>query len=298
MKRLTPWILVLMLLVAGGCRSGGLAMNEFSFVCPAGTEGLRAEAHTLETVLNKFSTHVVTGSVTSFETDPISNFGYYYFSVASVIIGELNQDEIVLRDWPEMLKPGEDYLLFLRETDRNHWPSNYYFFNPEFVFVIDRDGSLMRLEDPLAWELVYPFVESKYNNLAELSKYLVETRDERIFQKHNPPRRHLLESADSLQDLYELSDLVMEIKVTSVHRTSLITAVCDFDVVQVYKGKHPEIDYVGLPGEITYGHYLIFLVTGDVDKGEVGLTLTTRQGSIIAAGTDEYRSVQRWLEDR
>lgn len=300
MKRLPLYLLVFVLLFVSGCKSGGLELNEFNFVCPSGRNvtGLRAYEPTLENILNKSASHVVTGSVTSFKYDPISNLTYYDFTVDSVIVGELDHDSIVLTGTPQLLVSGKDYLLFLHEIDYSHLPFASYAIIWEWIIVVDRDGSLMRLEDPLTGELVPPFVDSNYNKLSELSKYLVETRDERIFQRWNPSRRHFFESADSLQELYELSDLVAEIQITSVNRTGLFTAGCAFNILQIHKGELPARNRVVLPGDITKGHYLVFLLVETRDDGARRLYLTTRQGSIVAVDTDEYRDFHKWLGNR
>jgi hypothetical protein len=259
MKKTVVWILGMLLLLLAGCTASDLALNEFNFVCPVGIEGIPSYEPTVENIINRFSTHVVTGSITGFEDDPFGRSRHYYFDVNSVIIGELEQDSIIILGAPGLLSSGTEYMLFLREYRYTHWDFTPYQVADEFVLVIYSDGILKRLENPLTQSMILPFVDSNYNNLAELSSYVIKTRNEAVFRKHNPYLVHFIESTVSLEELYELSDMVMEINVTAVERTNSQTAACQFKVLQIYKGNHPKTNFVALPGKTTEGTLSGFL---------------------------------------
>ncbi len=298
-KLILPIALLTAVLLIVSCTGRHLALNEFNFFCIVFHNSYRTYELTLENILNRSSSHVVSGTVTGVETDSVDrDLAYYSFEVDSVIIGELEADDIILLDWTSLLEVGQEYLLFLRIHERTHWQFTAYSFHAFFVLLIDEDQQLWRLEDPTRGKAIPPFVDDKYNDFATLSGYIQRVRNQGLYNIHqrlyNPPV-HFIESVDSLEELYELSDLVMDIHVIIVNRRNEQTASVQFNQPRnVYKGTPPKGNNLILPGDTTTGRYLVFLT-----RTRSGwLQLTTRQGSLVPIDSPEYDDVLQWLEQK
>lgn len=286
-------VIVALLLLPISCTSRNLALTEFDFVCPVGSQGSYGYVVNLENVLNRFSSHVITGTVIHFEEDTVNPYScHYFFEVDSIIIGELDQEVIVVLGPPGLLEKDLNYMLFLNIYQYNHWQFTAYQVHREFVLLIDVNQNLLRLEDPLDKILVPPFIDSHYNNLTNLSRYIEQNRNETIYNRFNPPT-HFIDSVDTAKELLELSELVLKIRVANVRRTNSQTTLCAYEVVEIFKGKEPEEDLLILPGEVSPGQYLVFLVQ-DSD----GMPwLTTRHGSLIPATSEKYNDMVEWLRE-
>jgi len=245
---------------------------------------------TFENAVNKFSANVIVGHVneSSYYSDRKS---MYSIQVIEDLVGNTESVTINILTNKNILETGEEYILFLNSIDSPVYSEKFYVLLSEFVLKIDNNNQLLRLEDSVNMQYIPPFVDESKNNLTFAKSYINKIKHENIYLKN--PKKVVVDEANSLNDLINISDHILEITVVSAENANETLLAVKYNVNEIYKGGNlTNINYLIMPTGIEEGKkYLIFL-----SNREESVTLATRKGSIIEEGTDNYENAIRLLE--
>lgn len=197
-------------------------------------------------------------------------------SVEESIIGEVS-NEILVYVHEDLLKEGEKYLLFLQPYFSTLYDEDFYTIQSDVIINIDSNNRLNRLVNSFDEEFIQPFEDDEYNDVSNFTKFL-----KKHYKAKKSPKMNVREFTN-YKDLYKEADYVIEIQVTNIDNVNGL-AIVNYDLIKTYKGKDKEFNLILPTKEVSRNeNYLLFL-TSEEDT----YRLTTREGSIVKIGTDEY----------
>lgn len=183
-------------------------------------------------------------------------------------------------------KDPQSYLLFLDYHDSERFPSPIYISiihsNP-IVDNIFADG---------------PFEEESIDKIVKLVK-----NSPQIDQFMSYPRE-IIEKADNLEHLYELSDYIVMLKPTSSVSTNSRVMLSAFEIIEQFKGDEQikELQYINLPVANLNQEYILFFHNYLEDyenyEGTPNLFLATRTGSMISKEDSTWEATIKFLNSK
>ncbi|GIQ71447.1 hypothetical protein DUZ99_10510 [Xylanibacillus composti] len=127
----------------------------------------------------------------------------------------------------------------------------------------------------------------KDKNVEQLRKTIQASPEQQAFQD----KHQVIESAENLDALIDLSDYIVHIRPTAIAFVNPSLKAVEFELLEQFKGdeRFKEKQIIRLPSSIELEQeYLVFYRIYDSERDAVnpGITLTTRHGSVIAKQED------------
>ncbi|MFD1737188.1 hypothetical protein ACFSCX_11560 [Bacillus salitolerans] len=287
MYKNTLLLAILTIVFSSGCAlstSKELELNEIHM--NKLVHGITEQEMTLKNAIEKYSDHVVLGTINAFEK--LNNTrDVYKVTISDSVLGGTPEEILVYTAEKNILEMDKEYLLFLKDFSSNLYDQDFFVLNEEFVIKVEEDGTLARLVDVFKKTYVPPFVEEKFNNYGELKKY--------IQANYNKKKKINKQSVDKLneKDLVDKADHIVIITVTEVTPVNNGLAIVGYRVNKAYKnGNLVNVHSLLLPNSVEVGkEYLIFLRNTEGSA----VTITSRQGSILEKDSKEYEKMLKLL---
>jgi len=258
---------------------------------------------TFENIMTKFATNVVIGTVKSTPQGD-GPVGMFDLEVSEDLIGDIGENLIKIYADANALQVEQQYLLVLSKAAFAEYPFDFYVVFHSFILQIDDSEGLSRLINPVHQTFVRPFVEQKYNTLAEI-RPRIRAMASRNRNKDNPDT--VIEKAPNLQALVDLSDHVLHIEIRETSATCLgLVVTAGVSIVNAYKGGdlpymadlvrgYRDVHALILPANVKVGEqYMVFL--RGIEGG--GGLLVTRHGSLISKEDERFDAVVAMFKDR
>ncbi|MFD1736296.1 hypothetical protein ACFSCX_06915 [Bacillus salitolerans] len=289
MYKISLILAILTMVFSSGCSlstSNSLELNEVHM--NKLVHGLTEDEMSLENAIEKYSDHVVLGTINAFEKLNNSR-DIYKVTITDSVLGGTPEEILVYTTEKDILEMDKEYLLFIKDFSSNVYDKDFFVLNEEFVIKVEEDGTLSRLEDVFKKTYVPPFVEEKFNNYGELKKH--------IQSNYKKEKTNKKQSVDKLSDheLVDKADHILSITVSEVTPEQNGLAIVGYKINKAYKnGNLENVHSLLLPNTLEVGkEYLIFLNNREEDPGAV--TITSREGSIIEKDTNEYKKIIKLL---
>lgn len=281
-----------------------LQLAEFNYVIsPNGIETSRSKSITFDGILEDV-THITIGRVLE-EKEFQPGMSLFLVAVEEQLSGKIDESIIYVCRDINAFKPGERYLIFSYLSSLTEEPHDMYVSKQEFTIKISESERLLRLQDPerlnpKVKEYIEPFINDKYNNLKEIKKYIIKRRNEQLI----PQKVKAMEKADNLQQLIDISDVIIEVYVLEANDAySPYIKFVTYQQEETFKDNYNSnlearngsiMTNSLLPSYIEVNkRYIIFFTSM---YSENYLSPTTRQGSIISEDDEEYALVLEQLK--
>lgn len=249
-------------------------------------QGTRLYEPTMEEVL-KNCDYLLIGTIEEIILEGEGNSNHYNFIIEDSLIGEIDKNEIIVHGNYDI---GSSYILFLSVVSSTARPYDIYVPDDHFIFKVS-GGEIMRLINhwPLLEEYIAPFENEVYNNKNNFIKLFKEN-------KTNIQNKRIEKANNEITDygvLYENSDIVFEIKISSKEIVNQELCNPIYSIAKTYKGNAKNIRFF-LPKDVEVEKsYLIFLKNAD----ENYYRLTTRNNSIFEVNSHKYSEVVKLIID-
>lgn len=219
----------------------------------------------------------------------ITKFGYWQdttvkeltMKVKDVLLGKCAYEEIIIY-YSGDVKVGKEYFMVLNAMDSFAYPKNSYNLPNHDACYEVIDGKLDGLS-----KMGDSYLSEQNNTLEKMKEHL-----ERLPISYMPSDNSVLDRYDSVQAMYEASDSVAKVKITSVIPENDNVDIINLDVLESYKGKAIDKDcpYIWSKGMEKGKEYFVFT---DSD----GL-LVAREGAIIGESDDNFSEAEKFLTDK
>lgn len=300
-RRLVFLQFLLIMVLSVGCSSDATFENlalTFSDYTPPPSDferSLAVEPNLENAIL--YSSHIVIGEILS-PVMQIRRTEYLYEvrvegTIAS-IAGETLDGEIILVAADEqVLTTGDKHILFLNIVPHTANPFDFFNLQDWFLLRIDADNNLQRLKNASTRNYMAAFEDDKYNSLEPLVQYIQDYE-----YKERAQRSEIfsfldgyVEQVDSLEELFELADVVMEVYITDISESGISLNVwAEYEVKHVFKDGELLWDTLVLPSTVQAGDTILCFLKSTSSPA-------TRIGSLFYLGDPDYDSVRGWLEE-
>ena len=270
-------------------------MNNNNYINPkAIIQGEARYEMNLENAITKMSTDIVIGIPTQ-RSEIDLNHEFVTITVDEVLMGELTTKSLKIRTGKYALADGQKYILFLDQFDSPLFEDILFNNLDDYFLKVDENSNVAIVRDPINETQIMPFQQSKYNNLAYIKDFVKKEKWKNI------PRtklKRISNGAKNVDELISISSHIVEIKALKVdyldtsNSTKKLAAV-SYSINKLFKGGTIEnSSMLLLPEEVVQGEeYLLFMV----ENPDGGLTLATRNGSVVKVGSRDYKNIMKHL---
>ncbi len=241
-----------------------------------------------------YSTDIFTGQVIAIKEEHSEFDSMFKVQVDSVLASSYvsaNSIELVEAGNQELVV-GNRYLFFGDFSSHPALPYDHYRLVLPLIIKINDDGSLLRLIDPQEQIYIKPFTNNRYNQLESLTDYIKQYRDKVEADRNEefPLMPRAVEKAESWEELYQMADSVLMVRITQYHPRTQHYARAYVDIVETYKSGTGTIDTVTIPVVQPDKVHIMFL-------SEYGVP-ATRQDSIYPEDHPQYQQLLEWLQQK
>ncbi|MBQ6835721.1 MAG: hypothetical protein IJO47_01560, partial [Clostridia bacterium] len=181
------------------------------------------------------------------------------------------------------IKEGEEYLLFLRALNVYAYPENSYNIVGNGAYIIEDNTLYGTSKEADNW------ISDQNNTLDKMKDYL-----SKIPVAYTSNDNSIADSYDEVSAMYEVSDSVAKVKITSVFEENAIVDVIGIEIIENYKGSalSEEVKYLW-PSEKNMAVEEEYFVFVDAD----GLPVA-REGAIIGANDSNFNEAKEFLANK
>lgn len=217
------------------------------------------EIQTLDDLIEE-SHSIIVGRVESVEKFSGST-NTYVVSVIKDLKGNMESQYIDVYEFNHLIEDEKEYVFFL-----SYWESPLY---PKAVYSTILDSAFEVISGKVVGNGDY----IKGENFSEYIEYIMSSPG---IKTNNKPDYEIVEKAESLEELMNLSDHILHIQPFESHLENKYVKSLMVNIVETYKGHFNSTYPLTLPPAVKTGkEYLVFL------KGE-DYELATRDGSVIS----------------
>ena len=227
------------------------------------SESLVSLVKTLDDLI-RVSDNIVIGTVT--DEEPFSEGPTYKFTFAvkNELKGNVEAKSIDVYEYYGDLEKGKEYILFLGYWESELYPKPVYTsYNKDFLIEV-RKNALIGGES---------FVGQKTKD--EMIEYIKSSKEVSVFSEKEGA---VIEKAKDITELISISDQIIHLVPKEINLENMYVKNVNAKVIQTLKGSYEEeLLPLNLPATIDLEkEYIVFL------KEEDGLTITTREGSVVS----------------